>query len=384
MLPWLHTSAVTLLWLVKATAMLTPPPPDEWREVRARLAASSMARGMPSTVNAAALRQMSDSLYSEYEKGVWSHETSLPEPGGVLLALPIQGQIIQELRLCGPLSHWASKLQERLMAPGDPEGVVANWLDLGASDPAVLSLAWQEASRMCNEALGTLRSGIPSAAARALWKGQCSALDIRGRVCLVTEHLPGEAGATRCVALNKQLSSCLSPDLARQLLFGKREVASDAAEVAAVSMVLEAFGSHPVYWGGPDGAGEGGLCIHGAGDVVAGARELAAGTRLFTSKGSAGLLAAAAAVIDGKAAAVDFRLTMGHTSLDGRRLRYEWLPMACSRPLVLKPCPAGLPTSLWHELMELGGGECAQISRLVGAEEGGAKGGARRQGNIPL
>ena len=50
----------------------------------------------------------------------------------------------------------------------------------------------------------------------------------------------------------------------------------------------------------------------------------------------------------------------------------EWLPVACSRPLVLKHS-ASLPKPLWHEVMQLCGGECAEISRLILDEENGGK-----------
>ena len=37
--------------------------------------------------------------------------------------------------------------------------------------------------------------------------------------------------------------------------------------------------------------------------------------------------------------------------------------IACARPVALKQC-LGLPKPLWHEVMELSGGELAEISRI--------------------
>ena len=45
----------------------------------------------------------------------------------------------------------------------------------------------------------------------------------------------------------------------------------------------------------------------------------------------------------------------------------EWVAVACARPLVLKECRS-LPTPLWHEVMQLCGGEFETISALLEQE----------------
>ena len=40
-----------------------------------------------------------------------------------------------------------------------------------------------------------------------------------------------------------------------------------------------------------------------------------------------------------------------------------WAPVACARPVALKQC-LGLPKPLWHEVLELCGGELAEISKM--------------------
>ena len=77
----------------------------------------------------------------------------------------------------------------------------------------------------------------------------------------------------------------------------------------------------------------------------------------------------------------DFRLSLGETRLEATEAEAEWLPVACSRPIVLKPSPAGLPKALWHEVMECCGGECEELSRLVKDEEAGS--GKTRDPNRP-
>ena len=41
----------------------------------------------------------------------------------------------------------------------------------------------------------------------------------------------------------------------------------------------------------------------------------------------------------------------------------SWHPVACARPVALKQC-LGLPKPLWHEVLELCGGELAELSRI--------------------
>ena len=53
-----------------------------------------------------------------------------------------------------------------------------------------------------------------------------------------------------------------------------------------------------------------------------------------------------------------------------------WRPGAGARPVALKQC-LGLPKPLWHEVLELCGGECRELSRLVDREnqgDGGRRG----------
>ena len=41
----------------------------------------------------------------------------------------------------------------------------------------------------------------------------------------------------------------------------------------------------------------------------------------------------------------------------------EWAAAACARPVALKQC-LGLPKPLWHEVMELCGDWCAELSQI--------------------
>ena len=382
-----------------ALAALTPlslsgTSPLEWREFRARLAGSSVGRG--STSNEAALKQIDEKLWEQYSQGVWAHGTSLVEPGVLLCALPIQGQLIQEVRLSNGKqvnSDWPDALLSRLLED-DASGLMERWLGPSADpDSIALAFAWKSATSLCNAGLSKMCSGIPSQAERLLWKEQCAALERRGRVCLVlgeqeAEAEPGAGGSgpyLDCLVQNKQMASELTPDLARRLLVGERDAwQADADDVATV---MSAFGSSPVYWGGAEELSGCGRIVHGQ-DALCGedsllpaSREIASGTRIYSAKGSEAILEAARAVLEQRAQPVDFRLSLGRTRLSLKQAQVEWMPVACSRLLALKPTGAGLPTPLWREVMEACGSEAAEISRLVREESNG--GGKPRNPNRP-
>ena len=403
------------------------PSPNEWREFRARLVAGQSGggtagskRSSSSSSNDLRLRQIDEKLWQEYTENAWAHQTSLIEPGSLLCALPIQGQLIQSARWGGD-THWPATLRAALTADDrEADGasssisVMERWLGLGAdSDPAAMALAWKSSTSLCNAGLASMRSGMPNRQERELWSLQCAALERRGRVCLVLGQDDSDVGGSDgdtvwdCLVQTKTLASEVSADLARRLLAGQREAWS--ADPSDVEMVRAAFGNSPVYWGGPDALGAPVRIVHGRSDlvppssssssssssslaaaelaqgtgtIVAGSRELAPGTRLYVAEGDAALLAAARAVVDGVAQPFEFRLSLGRTRLDTWEARTAWMPVACSRLLAVKPSTgAGQPKSMWHEVMGMCGGECAEIGRLVKAEMDG--GGKPRNPNRP-
>jgi hypothetical protein len=162
----------------------------------------------------------------------------------------------------------------------------------------------------------------------------------------------GAAGAASVVAINRPLRTEANLKLAELLL----KQTGEAADLAP--KLIEAFGGQTcVYLGGPEDQEAGGVLVHGV-HSLAGATELAPGTGIYTG----GERAAIEAVRSGAASPLDFRWFVGrHTALrvgDG-----GWRAVACARPVALKQC-LGLPKPLWHEVMELCGGECATLSRL--------------------
>jgi len=365
---------------------LAIPSNDEWRDFRARLIAGAVGAApavKPTTPNAAKLRQQDEALWNEYARGVWAHATGVAEPGGLLCALPIQAQIVQAVRNQGAdaSSYWARTLRARLAGYYGSLSRMDEVLRSGGSS-AAYSLALRSATSMVDDALHSMRTrAIPRREERELWQMQCRALDTRRQVALVLDTHRA-SGACVAVALNKPVASRIDASLARRLLEGRDHGDRTEEDVdALVEKLVAAFGFEAaVYWGGPEGQGRRGLVVHGVGELE-GARELAQGTKLYHTSALDGFEAAADAVLDGRAPPLAFRWFLGrHMALSARS--GEWLPVACSRPLILKQSArdVAMPTPLWHEVLELCGGECRELSRLVDRENQG-DGGRRGRGN---
>ena len=155
-----------------------------------------------------------------------------------------------------------------------------------------------------------------------------------------------------------------------------------------------------MYHGGPEAGDAPGFVVHGNGEMLEGAKEIAPGTGIYTG----GIKAACASVrrsgerkkrealfqLPGmyekvlRAAkatgmrppaeglpetdVLDYRLFVGRRQWGPGELEKEvarglWQPAACARPVALKQCLA-LPKPLWHEVMELVGGDCAEFSKF--------------------
>jgi len=149
----------------------------------------------------------------------------------------------------------------------------------------------------------------------------------------------------------------VNDDLAQLLLFGSSDPQREE-DRKLQRRCVEAFGSDAaVYVGGPRKQDAPGLLLHGFSELE-GARELAPGTRIFEG----GAEAAIDGILAGRYSALDFRWFVGR-HLDLTTDDFAWISMASARPVALKQC-LGLPKPLWHEVMELCGGEYAELSRV--------------------
>lgn len=143
------------------------------------------------------------------------------------------------------------------------------------------------------------------------------------------------------------------------------------AFIITLLKVANAFKDAVVYHGGPEDAELPGLIVHGNGDVD-GSEEIALGTRIYTGglQGACKCLKLGEGVSKdyGSSDILDYRIFVGRRKWEAGELQKEisggmWQPAACARPIALKQC-LSLPKPLWHEVMELVGGNCATLSRF--------------------
>jgi putative transcriptional regulator len=180
-------------------------------------------------------------------------------------------------------------------------------------------------------------------------------------VCLVVEH-DEEQGKGELLVLNRPMAFKLTANLAQLVLQGSPT--NKAKSCPSLEKFMKAFGQEcAIYVGGPDEQYQPAAVIHGFKELP-GAREVSPGSNIYMG----GMEAVVQGVIDGKYKPLDFRFFIGRHRLNDNLLELECLlgkyqPVACARPLALKQC-ISLPKPLWHEVLELCGGELQMISQL--------------------
>jgi hypothetical protein len=196
-------------------------------------------------------------------------------------------------------------------------------------------------------------------------------------VCLVVDRDEITGKATTLV-LNRPMALKLTDNLARLVLNGAYSsdnsstsgrlfrVDNDTKGVPKADLVrfLLAFGQDcAVYVGGPDDQDKRAEIIHGIA-TLRGARQISPGSRIYRG----GIDAAIDGVLRGKYKPSDFRFFVGkhkydESALDLSVVLGKYQPIACARSLALKQC-ISLPKPLWHEVLDLCGGELKVISQL--------------------
>lgn len=367
------------------------PAPEAWREFRAQLISGGIkltttsaegedadgttprkpAQPAPRVAvaprNEELLKTQNEALYAEYVNGAWAH-VSPPEPGGLLCRLPLQAQIMHYMRderAVGKGAVWGERMREKLRTelPKASDGTArpelyAEWLANTAYCYRLVEgsvLATMRDMQRRARARGPLTSSSMKEEELVLLQLFSAAQETWQEVCLVTAMRgPDRAEG---VVLNRPLAKAVDRQLAKVLL-GAEKPGAPAPDDAQLSRLVGAFGAHAgVYFGGPDGQLEPGLFVHGIDDLP-GAVEVSPGTRIYTG----GLEAAVDGILVGKYKPLDFRFFVGRHS-DLSTAQGEYVALACARPVALKQC-LGLPKPLWHEVMEMAGGECARLSRL--------------------
>ena len=118
---------------------------------------------------------------------------------------------------------------------------------------------------------------------------------------------------------------------------------------------LRAFGSEcAVYVGGPEAQDRPALWVHG--HAALGGTPIGNGVYV----GVRSVSQAVTGVLDGKYRSMDFKFFVGRHS-EMMECPTKFQPVACSRQVALKQC-IQLPVPLWHQVLDLCGGELGEIS----------------------
>ncbi|CAL1172809.1 unnamed protein product [Cladocopium goreaui] len=351
---------------LRAEEVKSGPSPEAWREFRAQLIAresqeaqnrqnrSRVQRVAPK--NEALLRAQSEDLWNEYMSGAWAHVVPV-EVGGLLCRSPLPAQLTWLMRKDADFI-WAKKLR-KLLEEELPEIDGRPRKELFQAWSKNTMFCYRLADRLTNEAL----TKIVQKNLRSLNMEDKELIVLYGdmestwqSVCLVL-GVDSADMVTEAVAINRPFSRSVDEQLARLLLFGEKKNELHPKEQMLLQGCLAAFGEAAVYFGGPHDLNNPGLLVHGFSDLM-GAEEIAPGTRIY--KG--GVEAAIDAIRAGRKHPLDFRWFLGrHKDLSTQD--FSWVSVACARPVALKQC-LGLPKPLWHEVMELCGGEHAELSSV--------------------
>ena len=218
-------------------------------------------------------------------------------------------------------------------------------------------------------------------------------------VCLVTSY---DSESATTLVLNRPLALQLTDSLGKLVLYGafsSRKTSGSTGverrEDVSIKDFIKAFGREcGVYVGGPDDQHLPAILIHGIAELD-GAVEIAPGTGIYQG----GLPAAVQGVLAGKYKPLEFRFFVGRHSycsefeaelydddddddeeedvledddedeifiastLDLDVVLGKYQPVACARSIALKQC-IQLPKPLWHEVLELCGGELKDVSEF--------------------
>mmetsp|Transcript_17132 Transcript_17132/g.23544 ORF Transcript_17132/g.23544 Transcript_17132/m.23544 type:complete len:485 (-) Transcript_17132:162-1616(-) len=324
------------------------------------------------------LKSQNEELAEEYITGVWAHEAPVPEVGGLVCRLPLEAEIYRNERR----SNIGKMLRQYLESDDyDSASTTTNNKkeeekqrggSVSFSPLAAKTVFWyrgaqnlvkKELEKITSSAQnGRIDPSSLSDESQELLQLYLDNQDSWQEVCLVIDRNE-QVGKTTTLVLNRPMAFKVTEMLGRLVLFGAN-AGEDESQTEKLGRFLTAFGTDcAIYVGGPDNMGEPSTMIHGIQDLP-GAREVSPGSGIYTG----GLDAAVAGVLAGKYDPLDFRFFVGkhdykEGQLDGEVLLGKYQPVACARALALKQC-IQLPKPLWHEVLELCGGELKEISSL--------------------
>lgn len=352
-------------------AMGTNDDDDDGSSAKKAIGDSSTAVAMTSnerevTENEKVLEKQNKELAEEYASGVWAHQTSTPEVGGLVIRMPLEVELYRNYRH----SITGSKLRAILVDDGAGEG--------SATDNFVMS-HWYGRSR------DLIEEQMKEIADMADEEGQIDATTLAEdysemlhlylenqenwqEVCMVLERTTSSEGSksAKTLVLNRPMGFKLTKALGRLVYFGTfdKQTTIDREKVKGLTRFMIAFRDEcAIYVGGPDDHGNPAILVHGIPDLP-GAVEISPGSNIYRG----GLEAAVDGVLEGRYSPLEFRFFVGCHSYEESMLDVEvrlgkYQPIACARALALKQC-ISLHKPLWHEVMELCDGDLPDVSRL--------------------
>lgn len=360
-------------------------PPATTSSTSTDAAGNARQRKSVSKRNESLLKSQNAELYKEYETGVWAHEAPAPEVGGLLCRLPLEAEIYRNAKY-SPVGQKLQAILEKEDDGGDNKLSQDNQdgddTGLGSSPGVSFSLLgaktlywYRKARKLIEEETNKVTAGAVGGEidASALPKESIDFLnlylnhqDTWQEVCLVAEKNE-QNGMASTLVLNRPMAFSLSDSIARLILFGAYKNDLGPEEMEHLVKFSIAFDKEIYcYLGGPDELEKSACVVHGIADLK-GSKEIAPNTGIYLGHRES-IEAAVHSIMQGMQSPSDFRFFVGkHRYLDGRLdlecVLGKYQPIACSRALALKQCKA-LPKPLFHEVMELVGGEMAELSKL--------------------
>jgi len=365
------------------------------------------------TENEKVLKKQSKELAEEYATDLWAYETPTPEVGGLVLRMPIEVELyrnykhsIMGSKLRAILVRDARDMQQQQQQQQPPPPRNKND-DAGAppdepnADDLDMAHWYRRSHDMVEDQMKQIadmadHEGQIDASTLPEDHSEMLALYLENQeewqeVSLVLERgRNGRSQSAKTLVLNRPMAFKLTKDLAKIVYLGAFDGGStgdqdgkDATTTTTTTTTTASSGNGygygtkttisetakkftrftiafqeecAVYVGGPDHQGEPAVMIHGIAGLE-GAVETSPGSRIYRG----GTEAAIDGVLEGRYDPLEFRFFVGchdyrESMLDVEVMLGKLQPIACSRVLALKQC-ISLPKPLWHEVMELCGGD---------------------------
>ncbi|KAL7437312.1 hypothetical protein ACHAXM_005703 [Skeletonema potamos] len=261
-------------------------------------------------------------LAEEYINGVWAHESSIPEVGGLVCRMPLESEIYRG----SPDSFMYKKLQTFL--DSDEYDLTEDRKQQGSISSSSSSSSSSRSSSTTSQSMSfsalaaktvfwyrgaqkLLRKELVKIMSTANTNGRIDPNDLDEEslellqlymhhqstwqeVCLVTEmNSEGGKGGSKTITINRPMAFKLSKSMARLVLMGAYQAGdkdkpvsvtrteSDGRETQNLVKFLGAFENQcAVYVGGPDDMDKPAVLIHGIADLP-GAVEISRGTGIY-------------------------------------------------------------------------------------------------------